>query len=132
MSARAWRRDSYSVQPVLPRLPGRGRLGDPINHIKDRRHAHPTHLFKVLNDGVVPNNSTDRLIAAGGLTKLTTPGPNPVGAPARGAWSFFKSGSHGSLFDPTASLPATMEMQAQAISFAASAPLPGGPFVRSA
>ncbi len=102
--------------------------GDPINHIKDTQNAHPTLLFKVLNDGVVPNNSTDRLITAGGLTKLTTPGNNAVGA-GTGAWSFFKVGSHGTLFDPTTSLSATMEMQAQAISFSASAPAPGGPYV---
>jgi hypothetical protein len=88
----------------------------------------PTHLFKVLNDTVVPNNSTDRLITAGGLTKLKTLGPNPV-ARGAGTWSFFKVGSHGTLFDPTASLPATMEMQAQAISFSGSALAPGGPFV---
>jgi hypothetical protein len=102
--------------------------GDPINHIRGTQDAHPTLLFKVLNDTVVPNNSTDRLITAGGLTKLTTAGNNPVGAGA-GAWSFFKVGSHGTLFDPTTSLLATMEMQTQAIGFSASAALPGGPFV---
>jgi len=102
--------------------------GDPINHIKAAQAARPTLLFKVLNDTVVPNNSTDRLITAGGLTKLKTLGNNPVAAGA-GVWSFFKVGSHGTLFDPTASLPATGEMQAQAIGFAATAPLPGGPYV---
>ena len=39
------------------------------------------------------------------------------------------AGSHGSLFDPTASLAATVEMQTQAVKFAASAVAPGGPFV---
>jgi hypothetical protein len=102
--------------------------GDPFNHIKDTQARVPTHVFKVLDDQVVPNNSTDRLITAGGLTKLTTLGPNPV-ARGAGTWSFFKVGSHGTLFDPTASLPATIEMQAQAISFSASALTPGGPFV---
>jgi len=53
---------------------------------------------------------------------------NPVAA-GTGAYTFFKVGSHGTLFDPTASLPATMEMQAESIGFAASAPLTGGPFV---
>lgn len=102
--------------------------GDPINHIADTQAMHPTHLIKVLNDTVVPNNSTDRLITAGGLRKLKTLGPNAVG-PGTGAYSFFKVGSHGTLFDPTASLSATMEMQAQTIGFAASAIAPGGPFV---
>ncbi|HEX7373855.1 MAG TPA: hypothetical protein VF277_02710, partial [Steroidobacteraceae bacterium] len=103
--------------------------GDPINHIKATQAVHPTLLFKVLNDGVVPNNSTDRLITAAGLTKLKSAGPHAV-LPGAGVWSFFKVGSHGTLFDPTTSLSATMEMQAQTISFSASAPLPGGPFVQ--
>jgi hypothetical protein len=104
--------------------------GDPINHILDAQNMHPTLLFKVLNDQVVPNSATDRLITAGGLTKITTLGNIPV-APGAGAWSFFKIGSHGTLFSPAppGSLSATMEMQAQAISFSASAPLPGGPYV---
>lgn len=101
---------------------------DPVNHIRSAQMMHPTLLFKVLNDGVVPNNSTDRLITAGGLAKITSTGNIPVG-PGTGKWSFFKVGSHGTLFDPSASLPATGEMQAQAISFSASAPLPGGPYV---
>jgi hypothetical protein len=102
--------------------------GDPFNHIKDTQARVPTHVFKVLNDTVVPNSATDRLITAGGLTKLKTLGPNVV-ARGAGTWSFFKVGSHGTLFDPTASLPATIEMQAQAISLSASALAPGGPFL---
>jgi hypothetical protein len=89
---------------------------------------HPVHLIKVLNDAVVPNNSTDRLIAAGGLNKLKTLGPNAVG-PGNGGYAFFKLGAHGSMFDPTSSLAATIEMQSQAIKFAATAVQPGGPFV---
>jgi hypothetical protein len=102
--------------------------GDPFNHIKDTQARVPTHVFKVLNDTVVPNSATDRLIVAGGLTKLKTLGPNAV-ARGAGTYSFFKVGSHGTLIDPTASLPATIEMQAQAISFSASALAPGGPFL---
>jgi len=102
--------------------------GDPINHIADTQEQTPTHLLKVLNDTVVPNNSTDRLIAAGPFRKLKTIGPNAVGKNA-GAYTFFSKGSHGSMFDPTASLAATVEMQKQAILFAASAVAPGGPFV---
>ncbi|MBK7904017.1 MAG: hypothetical protein IPJ97_14545 [Proteobacteria bacterium] len=110
--------------------------GDPINHINDATAKHPVHLIKVLDDSVVPNSSTDRLIAAGGMRKLVDLGPNPVGAndgvndDADGAgYTFFSQGSHGSLFDPTASLAATVEMQKQTIKFAASANAPGGPFV---
>jgi hypothetical protein len=39
------------------------------------------------------------------------------------------AGSHGSLFDPTTSPAATVEMQTQAVKFAASANQAGGPFV---
>jgi hypothetical protein len=101
---------------------------DPINHIKDAVNMHPVHLIKVLDDTVVPNNSTDRLILAGGLNKLTTLGPNAVG-PGNGGYAFFTQGAHGSMFDPRASLAATIEMQSQAIKFAATAVAPGGPFV---
>jgi hypothetical protein len=101
---------------------------DPINHIKDAVATVPVHLVKVLNDNVVPNSATDRLIAQGPLRKLKTIGPNAVG-PGNGGYTFFSQGSHGSLFDPTASLAATVEMQRQAVLFGASAVQPGGPFV---
>jgi len=102
--------------------------GDPINHIKDAVATVPVHLIKVLNDAVVPNNSTDRLIAAGSLRKLKTLGPNAV-SEGDGAYTFFSKGDHGSLFSPAASLAATVEMQRQAVLFGASAVQPGGPFV---
>lgn len=102
--------------------------GDPINHIKATTAAVPVHLIKVLNDSVVPNSATDRLIAAGPLAKLKTIGPNAVSA-GSGGYVFFSKGSHGSLFDPTASLAATVEMQRQSVLFGASAVQPGGPFV---
>jgi hypothetical protein len=41
----------------------------------------------------------------------------------------FTKGDHGSLFNPAASPAATAEMQRQSVLFAASAVLPGGPFV---
>jgi hypothetical protein len=102
--------------------------GDPINHIKDAVAMHPVHLMKVLNDTVVSNASTDRLIAQGPLRKLKTLGPNAVG-PGNGAYSFFTKGDHSSIISPAASLAATVEMQRQAVLFAFSAVQPGGPFV---
>jgi hypothetical protein len=120
--------DSYLYNLTLRDVQAAIDAGDPINHIKDAQNLHPLHLIKVLNDTVVPNNSTDRLIVAGGLTKLKTIGPNAVG-PGTGAYVFFSKGSHGSLFDPTASLAATVEMQRETVIFANSAVQPGGPFV---
>ena len=102
--------------------------GDPINHICECVTFKPLHLIKVLGDTVVPNNSTDRLITAGNLRKLSTLGPNAVG-PGQGAYVAFSKGDHSSLFNPAASLAATVEMQRQAVLFAFSAVQPGGPFV---
>jgi dienelactone hydrolase len=102
--------------------------GDPINHVCQCAQLKPLHLIKVLGDTVVPNSATDRLITAGNLRKLSALGPNAVG-PGQGAYVAFTQGSHGSLFDPTASLAATAEMQRQTVLFAASAVQPGGPFV---
>jgi hypothetical protein len=102
--------------------------GDPINHICQCVQLRPLHMIKVIGDTVIPNSATDRLITAGNLTKLSTLGPNAVG-PGQGAYVAFTQGSHASLFDPTASLAATVEMQRQSVLFAASAVQPGGPFV---
>ena len=102
--------------------------GDPINHIKDAVAMHAVHLFKVLDDTVVPNSATDRLIAAGPLNKLKTIGPNAVG-PGNGGYTFMSKGSHGAMFNP-ASPPAVIgEMQRQTVLFGVSAVQPGGPFV---
>jgi len=100
--------------------------GDPINHVVATNK--PLHLIEVYGDTVVPNSATDALIYGGDMTKLTTLGPNAVAAGAP-VWVGFTQGSHGSLFDPTASLAATVEMQTEAVKFAASAVQPGGPFV---
>jgi hypothetical protein len=102
--------------------------GDSINHIKDAVVVHPVFLIKVLNDTVVPNNSTDRLIAQGPLRKLKTLGPNAVGA-GNGGYTFFSKGAHTSLFDPRPDTAATIEMRRQAALFVASDNQPGGPFV---
>jgi dienelactone hydrolase len=102
--------------------------GDPYNLINAAQKTVPLHLQKVVGDTVVPNSSTDRLIAAGALKKISTLGPTPVGK-GTGGYTTMTAGSHGSLFDPTSSPAATVEMQTQAVKFAASANQPGGPFV---
>ncbi len=101
--------------------------GDPINHICECVNNKPFHLIKVVADTVVPNSTTDLLIRTGNLRKVTS-GVTPV-APGKGVYVSFIQGSHGSLFDPTASAAATAEMQRQSILFAASAIAPGGPFL---
>jgi hypothetical protein len=101
--------------------------GDPANHICNCASAKPLFMQKVKGDTVVQNSATDYLINAVKATKLRS-GVNPVTA-GQPVYVTMTAGSHGSLFDPTASLAATIEMQTQAVKFAASANQPGGPFV---
>ena len=93
--------------------------GDPINHVAAAVAARPVVLTQVVNDTVVPNTATQRLINAAPFLKANAAGAHPVGA-GTGRWVHFLSGSHGSLLDPTASLAVTIEMQTHAASFVAS------------
>jgi hypothetical protein len=102
--------------------------GDPINHIKDAEAMHPLHVMSVLNDPVIPNSATERLVTAADLTTLTTIGPNAVG-PGTGAYVRLAQSSHGSMFDPAAVPEVRAEMQRQTVLFALTANEPGGPFV---
>lgn len=94
--------------------------GDPINYIAATVAARPVLLTQVLNDAVIPNSATQRLVAAAPFVKTAAPGINPVGA-GTGTWVHFTSGSHGSLLSPAASVAVTTEMQTHAASLAASA-----------
>jgi dienelactone hydrolase len=87
---------------------------DPLNHVAIAAASKPILLHKVVGDSVVPNSTTDRLIAAGGFMKANAAGPWP----ARSDVTFTK-GTHGSLLDPTASAAVTVEMQTEIVSFAA-------------
>jgi pimeloyl-ACP methyl ester carboxylesterase len=94
--------------------------GDPFNFIAAAAAARPIHLIQVVGpppDAVVPNSMTARLILAGNLTKVSTPGANVNGAGHR-AYVNFTAGNHSSILDPTASLAATVEMQTETVAFA--------------
>jgi hypothetical protein len=93
--------------------------GDPINFIAAAVAARPVLLTQVLNDTVIPNTATQRLVNATTFVKTATPGLNFVAA-GTGTWVHFTSGSHGSLLSPAASLAVTTEMQTHAGSLAAS------------
>lgn len=93
--------------------------GDPLNWVAATFAARPSLLTQVVNDTVVPNSATQRLVNAAPWIKANAPGPNGVAANS-GRWVHFTSGSHGSLLDPTASLAVTTEMQTHAASFVAS------------
>lgn len=89
--------------------------GDPLNYMVAAAAARPILLQQVTGDTVVPNSATQRLVDVAALPRIGTPGPNPVSR----AWVNFIAGVHGTLIDPTASLAATVEMQTQAVTFAA-------------
>ena len=101
--------------------------GDPANHVCECATSKPLHLIKVNGDTVIPNSATDYLTNAANFTRLKS-GVNAV-APGKPVYVAFTKGDHSSFFSPTASLAATVEMQTQAVKFAASAVQPGGPFV---
>ncbi|HEY8507247.1 MAG TPA: alpha/beta fold hydrolase [Steroidobacteraceae bacterium] len=99
--------------------------GDPINYIQAADAAHPLLLYQVVGgadlpdgtqsppDQVVVNSSTQRLISAIDLPRISTPGPN---AASRGFVNFIL-GEHGSLIDPRANADVTAEMQREAVRF---------------
>jgi hypothetical protein len=91
--------------------------GDPLNYIDNAVAARPVLMTQVLNDTVVPNSATQRLINAAPFLKTATPGVNAVAA-GTGTWVHFTSGSHGSLLSPAASVAVTTEMQTHAASLA--------------
>jgi hypothetical protein len=105
--------------------------GDPLNYIAAAAAQHPIHVLQIVGsalsppDQVVPISATQRLIDAAALARIPAPStPGPV-TNASGFRSFvnFVVGDHGSIIEPTASLAATTDMQAEAITFAG-APVP--------
>lgn len=90
--------------------------GDPLNYVATAFAARPLLVTQVVNDVVVPNSATQRLINAAAFIKANAPGPTAVAA-GSGRWVHFLSGSHGSLLDPTSSFAVTTEMQTHAASF---------------
>lgn len=95
--------------------------GDPLNHVAIAAAQSPLLVHKVLNDQVIPNSATDRLLALSGLTKYTT-----AGFYAGGGYVTFTAGGHGSLLDETINGKVTEEMQDE---FAAFASLNGSAFM---
>lgn len=93
--------------------------GDPVNYIASAAAARPLLLFQVVGgdgsppDQVVVNSSTQRLIDAAAIPKISTPGANAASL----GYVNYVLGDHGSIIDPTASLAVTVEMQSQSIAF---------------
>jgi pimeloyl-ACP methyl ester carboxylesterase len=101
--------------------------GDPVNYIATAAAARPLLVLQVVGGGtlaaggtsppdqVVVNSATQRLIDAAGLPRLFTAGLNP----GPNGYVNFIFGSHGSIIDPSADGPTTVEMQRETIGFAA-------------
>lgn len=102
--------------------------GDPVNFMAAASSQRPLLLQQVVGGGllrdgsvspadqVVVNSATQRLIDAGGLTRIGALGENAVTA----SFVNFVWGDHGSLLSPRANPAATVEMHSQSISFATS------------
>jgi pimeloyl-ACP methyl ester carboxylesterase len=102
--------------------------GDPVNYMT-AAGRHPIHVLQIVGspsspaDQVVPNSATRRLIETADLVRIAAPPALGTLTSPRSGYTNFVIGDHQSLVDPTASLAATIEMQAEAISFAG-APVP--------
>ncbi|MDX1454688.1 MAG: hypothetical protein R3217_04445 [Gammaproteobacteria bacterium] len=108
--------------------------GDPVNYGAAAAANHNILVHEVIGGGgslpdqVIPNSATDSLIAAMGLSQVSTTtidNTNGVSGLVK-----FTAGGHGSLLDPTDSTAATVEMQTEMAVFIGGYPapaiLPGG------
>jgi hypothetical protein len=107
--------------------------GDPWNFIALAAELHPIHIIQVVGstpppagcnpetppdgcpDQVVPNDSTARLLSAGGFAQAHYPGV--AGATALHVFVNFTEGVHASFLDPTYNLAVTEEEQLEAVTF---------------
>ncbi len=95
--------------------------GDPINHASTLAQAASPqlHLIEVIGDQTIPNSvataplsGTDPLARQLGLTQITA-------TSSTGGLVKFSAGDHSSIINPATSLAATVEMQTQVATFAA-------------
>ncbi len=93
---------------------------DPINYAAAAAANHPLHVIEVLGDTAVPNAPNDYLASLWGLPSTSTTRSAAPPATVSGIVRF-RAGVHSSLFNPTPNPAATMEMQRQTVTYAASA-----------
>src|SRR5256886_6841163 len=83
---------------------------------------HAIHMIQVIGpppDHTVPNDSTGRLIAAGGLSQVFRASGGAASASGLRVFVNFTAGTHSSILDPSSSPAATQEMQTETVTFAA-------------
>ncbi|MGB5621269.1 MAG: hypothetical protein WBN65_02125 [Gammaproteobacteria bacterium] len=91
---------------------------DPISFASEAAAVHPVHFIEVTGDLVVPNSANNRLAAEMDVTEVTAAGANDVSGNSASRVCFI-AGGHGSQLDPTDSPAATVEMQAETVTFGA-------------
>jgi hypothetical protein len=91
---------------------------DPVNYAAAAAAAHPVHVIEILGDTAVTPALTDNVARLMGLDDVSA--TTTDGAGVRGIVRF-NAGGHSSMFNPAIDLAVTMEMQAQAATFAATA-----------
>ena len=89
---------------------------DPVNYAAAAASIHPVHMVGVRSDTSVPMTLIDNVAEYMGLSDITRTTVNPAGV--RGIVRFNRGG-HGAILNP-ADLAVTVEMQTQAVTFAAS------------
>ena len=108
--------------------------GDSLNYVTAAANGRAIYFSQMVGgtppppnpDQVIPNSATQRLITA-----LQTAGVDfrrvPPGPWVGSGYVNFVAGDHGTLLSPAASLPATVEMQTQVVTFTGSGnpPVPG-------
>ncbi len=90
---------------------------DAANYAAATAAKYPIHVIEVLGDQSVPPSLSDGIAALMGLDDISTTTVDPAGI--RGIVRF-TAGAHSSLFDPSADLGVTIEMQTETVTFAAS------------
>jgi len=96
--------------------------GDPWNFIAQAAALHAIHMIQVIGpppDHTVPNDSTGRLITAGGLSQVFRASGGAASASGLRVFVNFTAGTHSSILDPSSSPAATQEMQTETVTFAA-------------
>jgi hypothetical protein len=89
---------------------------DPVNYAARAAAGHPVHVIEVLGDMAVTPTLTDTIASLMGLTDVST---TTVDAGGLDGIVRFTAGGHSSIFNPAIDLDATIEMQTEAVTFAA-------------
>jgi hypothetical protein len=89
---------------------------EPLNYAAAAAANHPVHVVEVLSDTAVPASLTENIAELMGLASVSSTTVDAGGV--RGIVRF-TAGAHSSMFNPGPNLAVTVEMQTEAVTFAA-------------